>query len=178
MKTSSIHGGEVAVGDPDPTNPLLDFYSGGGFSDVFEMPSWQASAVTNYLDKYAPKYGSAVFNNSGKARGFPDVSAAGLNVTTVYLNQTYGVGGTSASAPIVASIVTLLNEERLNAGKGPLGFLNPIFYAHPEAFNDITEGSNPGCGTAGFPAAPGWDPVTGLGTPNYEKLLKVALSLP
>lgn len=142
------------------------------------MPSYQASAVTHYLKKYAPDYGSGVYNNSGCARGFPDVSAAGLNVTTVYLNKTYGVGGTSASAPIVASIVTLLNEARLGAGKGPIGFLNPVFYAHPEAFNDITVGSNPGCGTDGFPAAPGWDPVTGLGTPNFEKLKKIFLALP
>lgn len=36
-------------------------------------------------------------------------------------------------------------------------------YQHPEAFTDITIGSNPGCGSPGFPAAPGWDPVTGLG---------------
>ncbi|KAF2155404.1 subtilisin-like protein [Myriangium duriaei CBS 260.36] len=178
LKTKDIKDGEVAVSGPDKANPLLDFYSGGGFSDIFEMPSYQASAVTNYLNKYAPKYGPAVYNTSGCARGFPDVSAAGLNLTTVYLGKTYGVGGTSASAPIVASLVTLLNEERLQAGKGPLGFLNPIFYAHPEAFNDITEGSNPGCGTQGFPAAPGWDPVTGLGTPNWEKLRAIALRLP
>lgn len=142
------------------------------------MPSYQASAVTNYLKHHAPNYGPGVYNNSGCARGFPDVSAAGLNVTTVYLGHAYGVGGTSASAPIVASIVTLLNEERLQVGKSPLGFLNPIFYAHPDAFNDITEGSNPGCGTQGFSAAKGWDPVSGLGTPNFEKLKQVVLALP
>lgn len=142
------------------------------------MPTWQSKAVSKYLKKYAPKYSSSVYNNSGNARAYPDVSAAGLNVTTVFLNHTYGVGGTSASAPIVASIVTLLNEERMHVGKGPLGFLNPIFYANPKAFNDITEGSNPGCGTDGFPAAPGWDPVTGLGTPDFEKLKKIVLKLP
>jgi tripeptidyl-peptidase-1 len=75
-------------------------------------------------------------------------------------------------------IVTLLNEARIAAKKGPIGFLNPTFYAHPEAFNDITVGGNPGCGTDGFKAEPGWDPVTGLGTPNYQKLLEVFLSLP
>jgi len=37
--------------------------------------------------------------------------------------------------------------------------------------DDITSGSNPGCGTAGFSAVSGWDPVTGLGTPNYLKML-------
>ncbi|GAM83779.1 hypothetical protein ANO11243_017690 [Dothideomycetidae sp. 11243] len=178
LKGHSVSDGEIAVGVPDKTNPLNDFYSGGGFSDVFEMPSYQADAVSNYLRHHAPNYGPGVYNNSGCARGFPDVSAMGLNLTTVYLGKTYGVGGTSASAPIVGAIVNLLNEERLHVGKGPLGFLNPIFYRHPEAFNDVTQGSNPGCGTGGFNAAPGWDPVTGLGTPNFEKLKKIVLNLP
>jgi len=44
------------------------------------------------------------------------------------------------------AIVTLLNEARHEAGKGPIGFQNPVFYAHPDAFNDITVRSNPGCG--------------------------------
>ena len=178
LLTDSIDGGEQAVAEPDPDNPLLDFYSGGGFSDVFGLPDYQSEAVNNYLTNYAPKYAPGVYNNSGNSRGFPDVAALGLNLATVYLNQTLGVGGTSASAPIVASIVNLLNEERLNAGKGPIGFLNPVFYANPDAFNDVTVGSNPGCGTDGFSTAPGWDPVTGLGTPNYPKLKDAFLSLP
>lgn len=69
-------------------------------------------------------------------------------------------------------------EERVAAGKGPLGFINPVLYRHPEVLNDITNGTNPGCGTEGFSAAEGWDPVTGLGTPNYPKLLELFLSLP
>lgn len=176
LLTNSIYGGEKAVGSINAANPLLDFYSGGGFSNIFERPSYQDSAVTNYLDKYAPNYGPSVFNSSG--RGFPDVSALGLKLATVYLNLTLGVGGTSASAPIFASIITLLNEERLQQGKGPIGFLNPTIYAHPEMFNDVTNGSNPGCGTDGFPAAPGWDPVTGMGTPNYPKMQEVFCGLP
>jgi tripeptidyl-peptidase-1 len=59
-----------------------------------------------------------------------------------------------------------------------VGFVNPVLYAHPEVFNDITQGSNPGCGTQGFSAAKGWDPVTGLGTPNYGALLEVFISQP
>ena len=51
----------------------------------------------------------------------------------------------------------------------------PLFQA---AFNDITSGSNPGCGTEGFYAQPGWDPVTGVGTPNFVKLLALYLALP
>lgn len=46
------------------------------------------------------------------------------------------------------------------------------------AFNDITSGNNPGCGTKGFSAQAGWDPVTGLGTLNFPKLLELWTALP
>jgi len=173
LRNSSIYGGEVAVAQP---NGLLSYYSGGGFSSIFPTPSFQSNAVKGYLESYAPKYGESVFNSSG--RGYPDVSALGLKLATVFLNRTVGMGGTSVSAPIFASIINLLNEERLEAGKKPIGFLNPLMYKNPDMFNDVTDGSNPGCGTQGFPASKGWDPSTGLGTPNYEKMKKVFLSLP
>nr|POF27611.1 tripeptidyl-peptidase sed1 [Quercus suber] len=171
--SNDIHGGEKAVASP---NGPLSYYSGGGFSAIFPRPSWQAKAVTHYLAKYAPNYGPSVFNKHGRA--YPDVAALGLKLATVYLNRTYGIGGTSASAPIFASVITLLNEERLRVGKKPIGFLNPIIYKYPEMFNDVTIGSNPGCGTQGFPASAGWDPVTGAGTPDFEKMKKVFCSLP
>jgi tripeptidyl-peptidase-1 len=50
-------------------------------------------------------------------------------------------------------------------------------YQNADAFNDITEGTNSGCGTDGFSTAPGWDPVTGLGTPIYPKLRDVLLKV-
>ena len=56
-----------------------------------------------------------------------------------------------------------------------LGLLNPFLYQNPTAFNDITQGNNPGCGTSGFEAAKGWDPVTGLGTPKFGQLLEAAM---
>jgi subtilase family serine protease len=72
-------------------------------------------------------------------------------------------GGISGSTPIFASIINRINEMRLNAGKNALGFLNPALYSNSEMFNDIVNGTNPGCGTHGFSAVLGWDPVTGLG---------------
>ena len=44
-------------------------------------------------------------------------------------------------------------------------------------FNDVTNGSNAGCSTAGFQMAPGWNPVTGLGTLHFERLLEQFLAL-
>lgn len=71
-----------------------------------------------------------------------------------------------------------INEERIAAGKGTIGFINPALYQNPGILNDITNGTNPGCGSDGFSAVTGWDPVTGLGTPNFPKMLKYFLSLP
>jgi tripeptidyl-peptidase-1 len=88
------------------------------------------------------------------------------------------IGGTSASSPSLAGLIALLNDQRFTAGKSSLGFLNPLFYQNPSVFIDITTGSNPGCQSNGFPAQPEWDPVTGLGTPNFQKLSQLINSLP
>ncbi|KAJ5645872.1 hypothetical protein N7490_002244 [Penicillium lividum] len=167
--------GEVAVSR---------FPSGGGFSNIYERPSWQSQAVTDYFTKANPTYPyyESVNNNSFGAnggiynrigRGYPDVSAVGDNVVIYNKGIPTSIGGTSASAPVFASILTRINEERLAAGKSTVGFVNPTLYANPGAFFDITSGNNSGCGTPGFYAAEGWDPVTGLGSPNYPALLKV-----
>lgn len=74
-----------------------------------------------------------------------------------------------------------MNEARTKAGKPAMGYLNPFLYQNAAAFRDVTIGTNAiGRGTGplpyGFPCAPGWDPATGLGTPNFEKLLGIAMS--
>ncbi|KAH8889041.1 subtilisin-like protein [Thozetella sp. PMI_491] len=167
-------GGTQLLGSIEEGEVVAPF-SGGGFSDIFAAPPWQNAAVSGYLNANDPGYGPEVFNRSG--RGFPDMATISTNVAVVYLNRTLAISGTSAGPPIFGSMITLLNEERLHAGKPPIGFLNPLMYAHPEMFNDITDGSNPGCGTDGFQAARGWDPVTGLGTPDYEKFRRVLLAV-
>ncbi|KAF7376947.1 Subtilisin-like protein [Mycena sanguinolenta] len=147
-----------------------DFPSGGGFSNNFPRPAWQSSAVQNYLDNFVPDYNASVFNRSGRA--YPDVAANGID--------SGHTGGTSASAPIFASLIAAVNDARLAASKSPVGFINPALYSDAFAgvFNDVTIGSNPACGTEGFVAAPGWDPVSGLGTVNFEKLKAAFLALP
>jgi hypothetical protein len=51
--------------------------------------------------------------------------------------------------------ISQINEEREAAGKGPVGFINPVLYSHPWVLNDITNGTNLGCGTEGFSAVEG-----------------------
>ncbi|KAI0134345.1 putative protease S8 tripeptidyl peptidase I [Xylariales sp. AK1849] len=193
----TVYEPESAVFDPGRTT---NYSSGGGFSNVFEIPDYQKSAVATFFGDHDPGYPyyselapdannpalpnvtalagdtKGIYNRIG--RGIPDVAANGDNIA-VYVGKRYGLsGGTSASTPIFGAIINRINDERIAVGKGPVGFVNPVLYENPGVLNDITNGTNPGCGTIGFSAVPGWDPVTGLGTPNYPKMLELFLSLP
>ncbi|KAJ7493198.1 peptidase S8/S53 domain-containing protein [Mycena galericulata] len=159
----------TTVGGTTKVNPevAVDF-SGGGFSRYFAQPSYQTAAVSTFLSNLGTKF-SGLFNASGRA--YPDVAAAAQGFQVVVSGRTESVAGTSCSSPTFAGVVTLLNDFRISEGKAPLGFLNPLFYSTATTgFNDIVSGSNPGCGTAGFTAGKGWDPVTGLGTPDFLRL--------
>ncbi|KAI9444513.1 peptidase S8/S53 domain-containing protein [Lactarius indigo] len=138
----------TAVGGTTRINPEVAVsFSGGGFSNYFTRPTYQSTQVSSYLANYRlPK-------NQG-------------------LFKITSVGGTSCSAPTAAGVFSLLNDFLISHGKPPLGFVNPLIYTSTSAsaFNDIKSGSNPGCGTQGFSAVKGWDPVTGLGTPDFVKL--------
>ena len=146
------------MGSTQGTNPETAApFSAGGFSHIFPRPAYQNDAVAGYL-KALGNTNADAFNASGRA--YPDVSTQGVNFPVVLNGKLTSFFGTSASSPTFASMIALLNDELLNAGKSPLGFLNPFLYSKAAgAFTDITSGSNPGCGTKGFPALPGWDPV-------------------
>lgn len=156
-----------------PTDPsLAGFYSGAAFSNIFPRPSFQNPLVPQYLTALGSQ-DAGDFNTTG--RGWPDVSAQGSKYVVRSSGVEQTVGGTSASAPTFASIVALLNDARRKAGKGNVGWLNPSIYAKPSAFNDLTTGTSNGCGSTnlGFPAKTSWDPASGLGTPNFSKLLAI-----
>ncbi|KZW01464.1 family S53 protease [Exidia glandulosa HHB12029] len=160
----------TSVGATDGYSPeKVASFSSGGFSNIFDAPTWQKDHVNGYLKQIGSTH-SGLFNTTGRA--FPDVSTSGTNFPTVVASSWQPVGGTSASTPVFASIIALLNDELMAVGRNSLGFLNPWLYAQSTAFTDITTGSNPGCGGNGFDALSGWDPATGLGTPIYSKLRK------
>jgi kumamolisin len=133
--------------------------SGGGVSAAFALPAWQANANV-------PKA-----STSAGGRGVPDVAGdaspeSGYNVT--FDGEDEVVGGTSAVAPLWAALVALLNQQR----GSNLGFINPILYQNAgNGFNDITQGTN-----GAFSAGPGWDPCTGLGSPNGAQLATILAS--
>jgi tripeptidyl-peptidase-1 len=166
-------GTEVAV-----SYAVAGFASGGGFSNISSMPSYQSKAVHAYLNSGVALPPTGYFNPMG--RGLPDLSAIGHNCMIYTQGSGQAVGGTSCASPIVAGVFALLNQQAVKTLGKPLGFLNPFIYkafaANPLNFNDVVTGDNKctesGCASTctGFLAAPGWDPVTGLGSPNYGNL--------
>ena len=136
--------------------------TGGGVSDVFSQPTWQATAGV-------PARASSPA--AGTWRGVPDVAgnadpATGYQVLVDGQQAVYG--GTSAVAPLWAALVARLAQA---TGKR-FGLLQPALYAgvtpgvDVPGFNDITSGSN-----GAYSAGPGWDPCTGLGSPDGPALL-------
>merc|ERR1712139_525328 len=151
---------------------------GGGFSDTFDIPAYQADAVAAYkarADANLPD--QSYWNNTG--RGYPDVAALGGTKTPYCVavrGGFSGVAGTSASCPVVAGVFAKLNGLRLAAGKPVLGFLNPFIYKNPSGFQDVASGCNTGGGRYGFTAVKGWDAATGYGTPDFEALSQLVMA--
>jgi tripeptidyl-peptidase-1 len=128
-----------------------------------------------------------LFNRSGRA--YPDVSVVGFNYPYYQHGQYLCCQlGTSSSAPVFAGMVSLLNDARFEKGLGSLGFLNPLIYFawehYPKCFTDVTQGTqHEGCSgregrpAEGFAAAEGWDPLTGVGAPDFQQLKKLVLRL-
>ena len=157
-------------------------FSGGGFSHVFAKPGYQSSLPT----------GSTPI---GAMRGVPDIAlqASAGTGALVFLSLPpdglsglvcgavpcstgwYDIGGTSLSPPQWAGLVAIADQ--INGGG--LGLINPGLYkigADPSryaaGFYDVTTGNNTADPTVpGYPATTGWDPITGLGTPNVAVLL-------
>jgi kumamolisin len=138
--------------------------TGGGVSEVFPMPSWQNSAGV-----------PASANPSHfQGRGVPDVAGDADPVSGYQIivdGQQGTIGGTSAVAPLWAGLIALFNQKLGHS----VGFLNPTLYGLPPgsgSFHDIVTGNNDISGSGGaYAARAGWDPTTGLGSPDGAKLL-------
>ena len=135
-------------------------FSSGGFSNYFGVPSYQSSVVSSYISSIGTT-NSGKYNASGRA--FPDVAAYSVNFDVIYGGAEGPINGTSCSGPTFASIISLLNDELIAAGRPVLGFLNPWLYSNVSAtLTDITSGNNYACSnfTTGFNATMGWDAVS------------------
>ncbi len=170
--------------------------TGGGFSTYYVMPSWQVDAVSYYFSHVAASPNPG-YNPAGRA--YPDISYCGVDYPVVIGGKVYSIYGTSASAPVFAAMITLINTIRQSYGRPMIGFLNPTLYSvgynttlgkpsqygSNATFNDVTSGDNSCCAYSGpnplsatccgsgFEAAIGWDPVTGWGSMNLPDLAQV-----
>jgi len=167
-------------GNSGPERAVTAFKSGGGFSNYNPYPSYQVPAVPNYLKQNVQFPPTGSYNVTG--RGNPDFSANGdVHYQVIVGGRTFSIGGTSASSPTFAAIISMLNDGLLAKGQSTLGFLNTRLYqlagSNPTAFFDVTIGDNKdGCqgqcptSNNGFLCTPQWDAVTGYGTPNFAVL--------
>ncbi len=135
--------------------------TGGGVSAVFALPSYQSGA-------HVPSG-----PNGGTGRGVPDVAgdaAPETGFAIVVDGATVALGGTSAVAPMWAALVARWAQ----ALGAPVGDVHAALYSAGAAgaFHDVTDGSN-----GGYSAGPGWDPCTGLGSPNGSGLLAALRAL-
>lgn len=149
-------------------NEGQDSGTGGGVSDVFDLPSWQGSAHVPTSANPGHRTG----------RGVPDV-AGNADPATGYRvladGKSFIVGGTSAVAPLWAGLMAIINHELGYS----VGFINPILYglrADSGSFQDITNGNNDTIhGTGPYQARKGWDACTGFGSPNGANLLNALM---
>jgi subtilase family serine protease len=170
-RATGAYGSETAWNDPQLKIGGIggqSSASAGGFSHLFARPAYQDGVP-----------------GIGAMRGVPDVAAdASLDTNMAFLFTTAGgayalvaLAGTSCSGPFWAGLIALADQE---AGH-PLGFVNPAIYRiargplYHEAFHDITTGNNTvtvnGVTITGYQAGPGWNPVTGWGTPDAQVLI-------
>jgi len=151
---------------------------GGGKGDASDSSPDAASGASE----------GGASSSSAQAAG---AGAGGLvRAARHYLTES---SGTSYSAPLFAGMVAAINDARLAAGKSTLGFVNPALYAlhrlERDVFRDVKEGSSKcpnqamtgamvGCCKHGFRTGKGWDPLTGLGSVDFERLMEELLKLP
>jgi subtilase family serine protease len=162
--------------------------TGGGVSQLWTMPGYQAGAAASLGVSQPNSSGSPCGASSGLCRQVPDVAADADPASgyVIYYNGSgteigspsgwQVEGGTSAGAPLWAALLALVNGDPACHGSA-VGFANPAFYAvagsaYAANFNDITSGDNDYTGTGGglYPAAAGYDMATGLGTPDAAAL--------
>jgi hypothetical protein len=162
--------------------------SGGGISSLWPMPAPQATSAAALNVRTAQAAGTACGRSSGFCREVPDVAADGDPASgyLIYWNGSgavggqprgwQGIGGTSGAAPLWAALLALADGSRACAGAS-VGYANPGLYqaagsAYAADFNDVVSGNNDFTGTNGgrYAAAAGYDPATGLGTPDAASL--------
>jgi kumamolisin len=138
--------------------------TGGGVSDVFPLPAWQAQAGVNVPP--------SVNDGVSAGRGVPDVTAdadPGTGYDVIVDGGPMAIGGTSAVAPLYAGLLAVI----ISAVHFPLGYITPYLYSlnGTNVFVDIMSGNNQIPAAPGYSAGVGWDACSGLGRIDGSNLL-------
>ena len=160
-------------------DPPLSHGTGGGVSEIFDRPAWQQDLKVTYQGG-SPRSTDDRNTIGSRRRLTPDIAAVADPVTgmkIIFGGHVVIGGGTSLSAPMWAGIAAVMNQYLLANGGRRLGDLNPLLYevaqgAGLPAFRDVTLGGN-----AVDDAGPGYDLVTGLGTPDVDNLVRDLLAV-
>jgi subtilase family serine protease len=142
--------------------------TGGGYSVLYAAPYFQQALVPSMTMRGVPD----VALNAAVGHGvLTYLSIPGMSASQIGF---YLFGGTSASAPEWAGILAIADQK----AKRSLGYINPTLYQfaqvstnYTKLYHDILDGTNTDNGIPGFPAAAGWDPTTGLGSPKANLLI-------
>ena len=151
-----------------------DQHSGGGFSRYFARPTWQSG------------WGLPTSGPNSTQRGVPDVAMPAMFQAADFVTNgntalSFLIGGTSLASPMWAGVMAVIDSYALDAGNvsiPQLGFVNPALYdilkspAYNSSFFDITQGYSGPNPSYPYLAGPGWDPTTGLGSPNVGNLAR------
>lgn len=159
--------------------------SGGGISQFWKQPSWQTGPGTQNSYSNGNRETPDVSLDADPATGYPIYCTAGSNCSGLGGSGWLTIGGTSAAAPMWAAMVALANQQAAKAGKGHLGFLNPLLYKigsganYHRDFHDITPPSDAntpsnndelGINGGAYPVTNGYDMATGWGSFNAAQL--------
>ena len=140
--------------------------SGGGISQMFQVPIWQ-DLLTYKSDPDNAFYTlTKYFLGQNIGRGVPDISAPMNGYGMYYNGNLVTVGGTSASTPMMTGMVARF----VSLSGTRMGNANAFFYQNKNSFNDITYGDDLFSQSTGYYVEPGWDPVSGLGAPDGIEL--------
>lgn len=188
FKTPLCEQNQCATGDyhVPVMHDAVGWTTGAGFGIYSSegRPSWQDDAVKEYINSGVYLPNRSTWNDQG--RGYPDVTANGHNcpvLDAMGAGSYSDVDGTSCSAPLVASMIAILNAHQLRKGRSTLGFVNPLLYAAAgkgTGFGPVAWGNTSSTEYSDCPRGDGfvspakktlWNPVSGLGTLNITELI-------
>jgi kumamolisin len=166
--TSVVTSGQEIVSETVWNDHKRGGSTGGGVSEIFERPDWQAAVRV------------PTRSDGNLGRGIPDVAAVASpssGVMVRFSGLEIVIGGTTVSAAVWVGLIALINQ---GLGRN-LGYFNPLLYRAigPEGIlQSITKGNNSVGRVRGYSARPGWNPVAGWGSPNGSKLFEWLRSHP